>query len=109
MNESVVSERRRHPRFPGAHAAKVYLPRALRFAGAETADLSVGGALLRVDRSRPIAAGDEIEVAIAHGEECVAPAALLRRARVVRVSAMDHYHQAVAVEFADSGTLSAAA
>lgn len=109
MSESVASERRRHPRFPGAHAAKVYVPRALRFAGAETADLSVGGALLRVDRSRSIAAGDEVEVAIAHGEECVAPAALMRRARVVRVSAMDHYHQAVAVEFADAGEMSAAA
>lgn len=108
MSET-VADRRRHPRYPGAHAAKVYLPRALRFAGAETSDLSTGGALLRVDRSRSIAAGDEVEVAIAHGNECVAPAELMRRARVVRVSAMDHYHQSVAVEFAEAGELAAAA
>jgi hypothetical protein len=100
MNDPIIGDRRRHPRFPGAHATKVFLPRSLRFAGAETSDLSAGGALLRVDRSRALKAGDEVELAIAHAEEAVAAAALMRRARVVRVIPMDHYHQAVAVEFA---------
>ncbi len=109
MTDTTMSDRRRHPRFPGAHAAKVFLPRALRFAGAETADLSASGALLRVDRSRTLSTGDEVEIAIAHANEAVAAAALMRRARVVRVLPMDHYHQAVAVEFAVPDSAAAAA
>lgn len=105
----VGEERRRHPRTITTRPAKVFLPAALRYAASETTDISASGALLRVDRARPICKGDRVDLAvIAPGQ----PAAVLEskdmvQARVVRVTPIDHYHQAVAVEFVAPAALAA--
>lgn len=95
------ADRRRHPRLTTTRAAKVFLPAAMRYAASETSDISAGGALLKVDRARRLAAGDRLDVAVINPAQ---PAAVLESksmlpARVVRVTPIDHFHQAVAVEF----------
>ncbi len=97
----VGAERRRHHRTTTTRPAKVFMPGALRYAGSETSDISAGGALLRVDRARTICEGDRVDVAVASSGQ---PVAVLESkhmipARVVRVIPIDHFHQAVAIEY----------
>lgn len=99
--ESTV-ERRRHPRTNAVRAAKVFLPEALRFAPAQTTDVSVGGALLCVDRARSLSPGDLIEVLVPPPGAAIAEAKDMTLARVVRVTPVDHFQQAVAIEYAAS-------
>lgn len=100
-DEPVGEERRRHHRITTTRPAKVFLPGALRYAASETTDISSGGALLRVDRARAMCKGDRVDVAVVSPGQ---PAAVLESksmipARVVRVTPIDHFHQAVAIEF----------
>ncbi len=99
--EISVDERRRWPRLSTTRPAKVFLPSALRYAASETTDISAGGALLRVDRARALAAGDRIDIAVVSPGQVAAVLETKNMipARVVRVTAIDHYHQAVAIEF----------
>lgn len=100
LAEATPAERRRHPRLSVVRPAKVFLKQSLRYAGAETTDLSSGGALIRVDRARALRPGDEIDVAVsAPGTGAVIASDAMTPARVVRVLPIDYFHQAVAVEF----------
>jgi len=83
-------------------ACKVRDRRTLLFSAGKTSDISVGGAMLRVDRARAFAPGDELDVAIAWGNDAVLTGDSLVRATVRRVMPIDHHHQAVAVQFDDS-------
>jgi len=92
-------ERRRHPRLTLVRPCKVRDCRTLVFSPGLTSDVSVSGALLRIDRTRPIAPGDELEVAVAWTRDAVLSAQSMVRAKVRRVTPIDHHHQSVAVEF----------
>ncbi|TVQ61208.1 MAG: PilZ domain-containing protein [Phycisphaerales bacterium] len=112
MSTMTLDERRAHPRIPCARPAKVFLPATLRFAAAETADVSDGGALVRIDADRLVRVGERIEVAIvqpgAPGSGLIESKSM-RPARVVRVTPMDYFHQAVALAYDDEDTLANAA
>jgi hypothetical protein len=92
-------DRRRHARYQVVRPCKVRDRRTLVFSPGMTADVSASGALLRIDRVRPILPGDEMEVAVAWTPNAVLGSDTLVRAVVKRVTPIDHYHQAVAVEF----------
>lgn len=94
-------ERRISPRVHAAYAAKVFDRRAQRYHPAQTCDLSASGALLKVQRSMPIHKGDHLDVTITTDDETNRMLALddFIPARVVRVTAIDRFSQAVAVQF----------
>ncbi|MBL0926688.1 MAG: PilZ domain-containing protein [Phycisphaerales bacterium] len=92
-------ERRRSARTAVARPCKVLDRRSLRFSPGETADVSDGGALLRIDRGRPFAPGDELDVAVAWSHQPVLADSSLVRAVVRRVTVIDDAHQAIGVEF----------
>ncbi|MGD9691468.1 MAG: PilZ domain-containing protein [Phycisphaerales bacterium] len=108
QSPDLTTERRRHPRIASVRPAKVFVPEALRFAPAQTTDLSEGGALLCVDRSRPLAPGDVIEVLVTPKDPGLSTVSEMTRARVVRVTPVDHFQQAVAVEYDAPATAIAA-
>lgn len=95
------SERRRHPRVPANCAAKMFFPSSLHFGVGCTTDVSAGGALVRVERSRSLRPGDRVEVAIASGRGAsgVVRAEDLWPGEVVRVIPIDCHEQAIAVRF----------
>jgi len=100
-----IGERRRSPRTPVVKQCKVFHRRLARFVGGETSNVSSTGLLLRVDRARPVMVGDEIQVAVAWDRRVqMLPAQSLRAGRVVRVTPIDHHHQAIAVAFEDVHT-----
>lgn len=92
-------ERRRHARYTVVRPCKVRDCRTLVYSPGETSDVSAGGALLRIDRVRPIMPGDELEVAVAWTPGAILGSETMVKARVRRVVPIDHYHQAVALEF----------
>lgn len=94
------SDRRRYRRVAVAKPAKIFLRDALRYAPAETTDVSAGGALIRVDRARAMRPGDAVDIAVGGpGAPAVIASDAMIEARIVRVLPIDHFHQAVAVEF----------
>lgn len=99
MSLSELSERRQHPRKTLIRQCKVRDGRTASYAAGQTADVSAGGALIRVDRARPYGPGDEIELVVSWDDRPVISAKDLVRARVRRVTPIDHHHQAVALEF----------
>ena len=100
LTTSNPADRRRHPRLRVTRPAKIFIKDALRYAAAETTDVSAGGALIRVDRARALRAGDEIDVAVSvQGEGAVVSTDAMAPARVVRVLPIDYFHQAVAIEY----------
>lgn len=99
MNVPSNSERRRFLRTPVVRACKVRDRRTARYLPAQTADLSAGGALLRVDRSRPIGPGDEFDMYLSVPGVSVLSADHSVRATVRRVTPIDHHFQAIALEF----------
>lgn len=94
-----TQDRRRHPRRTLVRLCKVRDRRTLLFAAGQTSDISPGGALIRVDRARLFGAGDELDLVVAWGSDAVLPGDSMVRARVKRVTPIDHHHQAIAVEF----------
>lgn len=92
-------ERRRHTRHTMVRTCKVRDRRTLLFSAGKTSDISISGALVRVDRIRPFAAGDELELIISWGEDAVLSSAGIVKAKVRRVLPIDHHHQAIAIEF----------
>lgn len=94
------SERRRFPRHSIVRPCKIRDRRNLLFSGGRTTDLSVGGALIRVDRARPFRAGDEIDMVVAWSDSAVVASEHMLRATIKRVLPIDYHHQALAVEFA---------
>lgn len=92
-------ERRRHARYTVVRPCKVRDCRTLVYSPGQTCDVSAGGALLRIERVRPVMPGDELEVAVAWTPGAVLGSETMVKARVKRVMPIDHYHQAVALEF----------
>jgi len=94
-------DRRSSRRINAVHPAKVFDPRGQRYHGAQTCNISAGGALLKVQRSMPICDGDRLDVIINADENMTRVLALDEAipSRVVRVTAIDRFSQAVAVQF----------
>lgn len=92
-------ERRRHTRMSLIRPCKVRDCKTFVYSPGLTCDVSASGALLRVDRVRPVVPGDQIEVAVAWTRDAVLSAESMVKAIVRRVIPIDHYHQSVAVEF----------
>jgi c-di-GMP-binding flagellar brake protein YcgR len=99
MSVTTLSERRRFPRHLVIRACKVRDCRTARFLPATTTDVSDGGALLRLERTRPLAVGDELDLYVGDANAAVISSDVALRAVVRRVSAIDQQHQAVALEF----------
>lgn len=99
MSLSEMSDRRQHPRQAVIRQCKVRDARTAAFAPGQTADVSAGGALIRVDRARPFGPGDELDLVVSWDDKPVISAKDMVRARVRRVTPIDHHHQAVALEF----------
>lgn len=99
MSLTELSERREHNRQPMVRLCKVRDRRTASFAPGQIADYSLGGALIRIDRARPFGPGDEIDLAVAWDDKPIVSAESLIRARIRRVTPIDHHHQAVAIEF----------
>jgi hypothetical protein len=101
MSETAEStmERRRHEREVLVRPCKVRSVRSLLFTPAETTNVSVSGALVRVPRGSSFGVGDELEIAVAWDHEAVVPSHRLVRARVKRITPIDCHHQAIGVEY----------
>lgn len=108
MNGFEISERRRHHRQPAVRTCKVRDRRTSAYVAGVTADFSIGGAMVRVQRDRPFGPGDELDLLIAWDGAAVLSSEAAVRARVRRVTPIDHHHQAVAVEFVREGAALAA-
>lgn len=101
MTPTLTSDRRTNPRHCVVKSCKIRDRRTARYSPGQTADISHGGALIRVDRARAFGPGDELDLVVAWGDGVVLPAEALVRAIVRRVTPIDHHHQALAVQFAD--------
>lgn len=99
MSVPTNSERRKFQRTPVVRACKVRDRRTARYLPAQTADLSEGGALLRIERSRPIGPGDELDMYLGQDGVIVLAGSESVRATVRRVTPIDHHYQAIALEF----------
>jgi len=93
------NERREHARHRVVRLCKIRDRRSLLFSPGQTCDISVGGAMLRVDRARPFSVGDEIDMVIAWGNDAVLTGDAVVRGTIKRVTPIDHHHQSVAVRF----------
>ena len=101
-------DRRDHPRTPLERPCKLRPVGGVRFATGLTRDVSPAGALVEVEATRPIHAGDTIELLVAW-----TAGGLVRRedtisARVVRSEGSSE-RQRVALSFADEGVARLAA
>ncbi len=93
-------ERRGIDRDCSTHPVKIYDERADKYFAGRTSNTSRTGALLILQRSMPIAAGDEFCVAIARTtDEVVVGHNEMIPAEVLRVTPIDAFTQAIAVRF----------
>lgn len=104
-----LAERRRHERCPMIKPCKVRDRRGLLFSPGHTTNLSISGALINIDRARPFAKGDELDLVIAPPSGTVVASSSMVRAVVRRITPIDFHHQAVAVEFEHPQSMLAAA
>lgn len=109
LSASTHDERREHVRLDVARPCKVFRPGPNRFEAAQTTNVSVGGALIEVISSRPISAGEMIDVGVAWSSQAVLRSGSLVRGRVVRVSNAGPGRQGVAVRFVSRGAEAMAA
>ncbi len=108
-DRSLAFDRRRFERRTLVKPCKVVHEPSGRPVAGRTSNVSDGGALLCVDASRPMAAGDEVSVGVAWDDAALIRSDLLLPARVVRVMAVDRHTQAIAVRFDCAVELAAAA
>jgi c-di-GMP-binding flagellar brake protein YcgR len=92
-------ERRRCERHQIVKDCKLRGCSAPAFTPAQTTNLSLSGALIRIPTARPFAPGDEIELALPASNEPLITSDALIHARVRRVIPIDHHHQALGIEF----------
>lgn len=97
--ETAQIERRRHTRQLVTKPCKVRDGRTARFIVGETTDVSEGGALIRLCRTRPLSVGDELHVVVTATSRVVIRERDMIRGRIRRVLQMEDNTQAVAVEF----------
>ena len=102
-------DRREYPRRRAEIWCKVFHPATRRFVAARTRDISQGGALLRVDMGRPLAPGEQLDVAVSWTQQPVLAMDTMIPARVVRSLPTGDYTQEVAVRFNGPIALSLAA
>ncbi|MEM1165457.1 MAG: PilZ domain-containing protein [Planctomycetota bacterium] len=105
MPNEHTTDRRRHPRVTAVRACKVRPARSVRYLPAQTADVSGGGALVRLDSEHELKPGEAIEVAVAWNGEAVLPDEAVQRAIIRRVYTTGDGQQAVGVEFEMAGEL----
>jgi hypothetical protein len=84
---------------PLVRGVKLLDQKSAKYVPAESTNISQGGLLLRVPSTRPFSAGDRVEVAVGWGESPVATSLAMSGGVVVRVSTIDHVHQAIAVRY----------
>jgi|GEM_PF-2728837 len=92
-------DRRAYDRMPLVRGVKLLDQKTAKYVPAESTNVSQGGLLLRVPSTRPFAPGDRVEVAVGWGESPVASSLAMSGAVVVRVAAIDHSHQAIALRY----------
>ncbi|TVQ32631.1 MAG: PilZ domain-containing protein [Phycisphaeraceae bacterium] len=102
-------DRRRSTRRSLMLQCKLHHCSSSRFIGATTSNVSDGGALICVQRDKPIAAGDRVEVAIDWDKSPLVQQQAMLPAHVVRVTPIDHHLQAVAVAYDQPAALAVAA
>lgn len=96
------ADRRRHVRLDVERPCKVVFPAGRRSLSARTSNVSVTGALLRVDSPRLLSPGETIRLAISWTNAPIIREDQLVSARVVRALGIHGEAQTVAVEFAQS-------
>jgi hypothetical protein len=96
------ADRRRHVRLDVDRPCKVVVPTARRALSARTSNVSVTGALLRVDSPRLLNPGETLRLAISWSNTPIVREDQLVFARVVRALGIQGEAQTVAVEFAQS-------
>ncbi len=101
MPRKITPENRRHTRLPMVRPCKVRDRRTLIYSPGQTSDVSVGGALIRVDRARPFGAGDEIELVVGWTPGVLLSSDSIVKGTIRRVLPIDFHHQAIAVEFSE--------
>lgn len=92
-------DRRTYARMMLVRGCKVLDEKSAKFIPAETTNISQGGLLLRVPSTRPFSAGDRVEVAVGWGNVPIAASVKMAGGVVVRVTDIDHVHQALAVRY----------
>lgn len=92
-------DRRRHPRRDAVHSCKLLQAESPRPSPAQTSNISAGGALVRLERSRPVRPGERVRVAVETETGPIVSERGMAPARVVRVVPIDAHHQAVALEY----------
>lgn len=100
VTRQVDTERRLADRNCVTHPVKIHDERADKYFAGRTSNTSRNGALLILQRSMPIAAGDEFCIAIARTvNDVVVGQHEMVPAEVLRVTSIDAFTQAVAVRF----------
>lgn len=102
MSVSADPDRRKHPRHLVARLCKIRDRRTAMYSAGKTADVSAGGALIAVERERPLGPGDELDIVVAWGESIVLSVESMLRCVVRRVTPTSGGRQLVAIEFTQS-------
>lgn len=103
------SERRQHQRQIVSRLCKVRDRKTAMYSPGQTSDISLGGAMIEVNRTRPFGPGDELDVVVAWANGAILSSESMVKATVKRVIPLDDTRQALAVQFAESAAQSIAA
>ena len=102
-------DRRAHHRQAIERPCKVFRRDTQRYVAARTCDVSAGGAMLEVQSSRPVVAGERIDVGVAWSRSPILLEDALIEARVVRVTRIDANRQTIGIRFDRELAVAAAA
>ena len=100
-------DRRISPRHTSVLHAKLFHPTLDRYVPCMTTNVSEGGVLIRVERSRPLLVGEDVRIALDWSQAGLCGHDRMRHAQVVRVIPIDAHHQAVAMQFLNGACNSA--
>ncbi len=92
-------DRRKHDRANLVRDCKLRCVERPGFALAQTTNLSLGGALVRVPASMSFAMGQRVQFALPVQGRSLVRSSELINAKVRRVVPIDHQHQAVGIQF----------
>lgn len=92
-------DRRRHARRSMVRTCKARHAEGVRYALAQTQDISESGALLWIQTPRPLSPGQSLAVAIDFEGRCVLTRGQMLEAKVVRAGPLLNGRQSVAVTF----------
>ncbi len=108
MTLAIAHERRLHPRQAHTKPCKLRDPMRLSFASGVTHDVSAGGLCVEVQRERPYAVGDRVDVAVQWATGAVIASSSMARGVVRRVQDTAPGKQIVAIELAPASSAAAA-